>query len=325
LARSYDSALKLYNHAEWGPTALTVRHLLEGLCARLLPAEKRDLPLPRQLETLPRDIDLTRPLQDIAHLMAPDGAFGRQFEDEAAIDKVTAENLLELARAADPLPGGAAGRTGGAQEPHCHGAGAAAARRQRWGRTTAPARRHTVASSHTCNKNRASRSGDQTRPLPWPRRPRDGSVLLRRIVPTSFAARGPGPTGTGAKSGGATAPYRQCAAENITESFMTRKGAGEGGARNLSLRWGYAPPAIQTFSRSHHEQTTARSCSPPLSAPSRAPPLPHRPPPRLPPSATPANATAPAKTTVTKHKHMAKAKKDVKSDKAPAASDAKKS
>jgi hypothetical protein len=97
LARSYDSALKLYNHAEWGPAALTVRHLLEGLCARLLPAEKRDLPLPRQLETLPRDIDLTRPLQDIAHLMAPDGAFGRQFEDEAAIDKVTAENLLELA------------------------------------------------------------------------------------------------------------------------------------------------------------------------------------------------------------------------------------
>jgi hypothetical protein len=97
LARSYDSALKLYNHAEWGPTALTVRHLLEGLCARLLPADKRELPLPRQLETLPRDIDLARPLQDIAQLMAPDGAFGRHFDDEAAIDKVTAENLLELA------------------------------------------------------------------------------------------------------------------------------------------------------------------------------------------------------------------------------------
>ena len=96
LARSYDSAVKLYNHAEWGASALTVRHLLESLAARLLPADKRGLPLPRQLEALPRDLDLARPLQDIAQLMAPDGAFGRHFDDETAIDRVTAEHLLEL-------------------------------------------------------------------------------------------------------------------------------------------------------------------------------------------------------------------------------------
>lgn len=97
LSRSYESAMKLYNHAEWGSSALTVRHLLEGLCARLLGPDKRDLALPRQLEALPRDLDLAKPLQDIAHLMAPDGVFDRQFDDEAAIDKVTAEHLLELA------------------------------------------------------------------------------------------------------------------------------------------------------------------------------------------------------------------------------------
>lgn len=97
LARSYDSALKLYNHAEWGASALTVRHLLEGLAARLLAADKRSLPLPRQLDALPQDVDLARPLQEIAQLMAPDGAFGRHFDDESAIDKVTAEHLLELA------------------------------------------------------------------------------------------------------------------------------------------------------------------------------------------------------------------------------------
>jgi hypothetical protein len=97
LARSYDSALKLFNHAEWGPAALTVRHLLEGLAGRLLAVEKRELPLPRQLDALPKDIDLAKPLQDIAQLMAPDGAFGRHFDDEMAIDRVTAEHLLELA------------------------------------------------------------------------------------------------------------------------------------------------------------------------------------------------------------------------------------
>jgi hypothetical protein len=96
LARSYESALKLYNHAEWGPASLTIHHLLEGLAARLLGADKRELPLSRQLEAFPREIDLTRPLQDIAHLMAPDGAFGRHFDDETTIDKVTAEHLLEL-------------------------------------------------------------------------------------------------------------------------------------------------------------------------------------------------------------------------------------
>jgi hypothetical protein len=81
---------------EWGPAALTVRHLLEGLSARLLSADKRELPLTRQLEALPRDLDLTKPLQDIAHLMASDGAFGRHFDDEAAIDRATAEHLLDL-------------------------------------------------------------------------------------------------------------------------------------------------------------------------------------------------------------------------------------
>jgi hypothetical protein len=97
LARSYESALKLYNRAEWGATALTVRHLLDGLASRMLGEDKRELPLTRKLEELPQDVDLARPLQDIAQLLAPGGTFGRQFDDEANIDKLTAELLLELA------------------------------------------------------------------------------------------------------------------------------------------------------------------------------------------------------------------------------------
>lgn len=97
LGRTYESALKLYNHTEWGPAALMVRHLLEGLTTRLLGDDKRDLPLARQLEALHKDIDLARPLQEIGPLLAPGGAFGREFEDEAAIDQATAGQLLELA------------------------------------------------------------------------------------------------------------------------------------------------------------------------------------------------------------------------------------
>lgn len=97
LARSYESAIKLYNRAEWGATALTVRHLLGGLASRMLTEDKRELSLTRKLEELPQDVDLARPLQDIAQLLAPGGTFGRQFDDEATIDKLTAELLLELA------------------------------------------------------------------------------------------------------------------------------------------------------------------------------------------------------------------------------------
>ncbi|GAA5070411.1 hypothetical protein [Lysobacter panacisoli] len=97
LARSYESALKLYNRAEWGATALTVRHLIGGLATRMLAEDKRELSLTRKLEALPQDVDLSRPLQDIAQLLAAGGTFGRQFDDEATIDKVTAELLLELA------------------------------------------------------------------------------------------------------------------------------------------------------------------------------------------------------------------------------------
>lgn len=96
LARTYDSALKLYNHTEWGAAALMVRHLLAGLTAQLLPEDRHELPLARQLEMLQQDLDLTRPLQDVAQLLAPGGTFGRQFDDEASIDKVTADLLLEL-------------------------------------------------------------------------------------------------------------------------------------------------------------------------------------------------------------------------------------
>lgn len=95
LGRTYESALKLYNQTEWGASALMVRHLLEGLATRLLGDDKRDLPLSRQLDAL-GGLDLARPLQDIAGLLAPDGSFGREFHDEAAIDQATAEQLLEL-------------------------------------------------------------------------------------------------------------------------------------------------------------------------------------------------------------------------------------
>ena len=96
LGRTYESALKHYNQAEWGTAALTIRHLLEGLATRLLTDTHPDAPLPRQLETLTRGVDLAAPLEDIAQLLAPDGVFGKQFHDTTSIEQDTAQQLLEL-------------------------------------------------------------------------------------------------------------------------------------------------------------------------------------------------------------------------------------
>ncbi len=97
LGRTYESALKHYNHGDWGTTALTVRHLLEGLATRLLTDAHRDETLPAQLENLSERVDLAAPLEDIAEMLTPNGIFGRQFSDETGIDQSTAQQLLELA------------------------------------------------------------------------------------------------------------------------------------------------------------------------------------------------------------------------------------
>ncbi|GAB1408607.1 hypothetical protein MASR1M8_25260 [Thermomonas brevis] len=97
LGRTYDSALKHYNNGDWGTTALTVRHLLEGLATRLLTDAHAGDPLAAQLETLTERLNLAAPLEDIAQMLEPQGIFGRQFADETCIDQNTAQQLLELA------------------------------------------------------------------------------------------------------------------------------------------------------------------------------------------------------------------------------------
>lgn len=96
LARTYESALKLYNQGDWGPSALIVRHLLGGLCTHLLGEDTREHPLVQQLDALPARLDLARPLTDIGPMFAATGAFGRHFDDEGSIDQALAEQLLDL-------------------------------------------------------------------------------------------------------------------------------------------------------------------------------------------------------------------------------------
>ena len=96
LHRTYESALKLYNQGDWGPAALVVRHFLDGLCRQLLGDARQDPALPAGLDALPDHLDLADPLRGLGRLFAPDGAFGRHFDDEGRIDRALATQMLDL-------------------------------------------------------------------------------------------------------------------------------------------------------------------------------------------------------------------------------------
>src|SRR3546814_6953114 len=84
-----------YNQGDWGSAALLVRHLLEGLATRLLTDTYPEAPLPRQLETLTKGVDLHAPLEDIADMLAPEGGFGKQLPEPTSIGQNAAEQMLE--------------------------------------------------------------------------------------------------------------------------------------------------------------------------------------------------------------------------------------
>jgi hypothetical protein len=90
--------LKHYNHGDWGTTALTVRHLLEGLATRLLTDTHHDASLATQLETLPQGV---KPVgaagRGHRRFPAPNGILGRSSTTRPRSTRNTAQQLLELA------------------------------------------------------------------------------------------------------------------------------------------------------------------------------------------------------------------------------------
>lgn len=96
LGRTYASAMHLYNRGDWAPAVLTIRHLLQGLAVQLVPQDKHELPLSQLLQQLARDVDLSRPLEQVVSLLTENKSLGHEFDEEDGVGQANAVQLVEL-------------------------------------------------------------------------------------------------------------------------------------------------------------------------------------------------------------------------------------
>jgi len=92
LKEAYDSAINVFNIREWTATAVLCRRLLEGISLQILPADKKNLPLAKQLQELPNHINLQKPLMTLADALRKGGNIGAHFD----LEKIPDENIAIL-------------------------------------------------------------------------------------------------------------------------------------------------------------------------------------------------------------------------------------
>jgi hypothetical protein len=94
--RAYTSAVNVVNGGEWNGGAVLCRRLLEGITKTVLPPEKHNLPLAKQLAELPAHRDLTAPLLELADAIRKGGNLGAHFDLEREPDEHVTSLMLEL-------------------------------------------------------------------------------------------------------------------------------------------------------------------------------------------------------------------------------------
>lgn len=96
IIRSYEAALKSFNGQGWDSTAVQCRKTLEGLVKMLLPENKRNGTLAKQLERLPEETNLSLPILQLAEVVKDGGNIGAHFDNEIDTTEDMARQLIKL-------------------------------------------------------------------------------------------------------------------------------------------------------------------------------------------------------------------------------------
>ena len=94
--REYASARNVFRCGEWNATALCCRRALEAVVRDLLPEDSRKGSLREQLERLPSNFDLSKPLKSLADTLRKGGNLGAHFNEEGEPDQATARQMIEF-------------------------------------------------------------------------------------------------------------------------------------------------------------------------------------------------------------------------------------
>ncbi len=72
------------------------KRVIESILKHFLKEKSKGQPLSQQLEILPNHVDLAKPIQSLAHLLATDGSLHRMLELESEMDYETTSLLMDL-------------------------------------------------------------------------------------------------------------------------------------------------------------------------------------------------------------------------------------
>ncbi|SHK10208.1 DUF4145 domain-containing protein [Hymenobacter psychrotolerans] len=96
LERAYTAAINIYNLGEWNGAVVACRRALEGITKDLLPHDKRDKNLFKQIEELSNHRDFAKPIQELAHSLRSGGNLGAHFDLEKEANKEIATLMFDL-------------------------------------------------------------------------------------------------------------------------------------------------------------------------------------------------------------------------------------
>lgn len=96
LIRAYKSAVNVHQSKENSATAVLAKRVIESILKNFLLEKSKGLSLQQQLESLPKHIDLAKPVTSLSHLLAPEGSLHRMLELETELDDEMADLLMGL-------------------------------------------------------------------------------------------------------------------------------------------------------------------------------------------------------------------------------------
>ena len=96
LIRAYRSAINVFESRENSATAVMSKRVIESILKHFLKEKSKGQPLSQQLEILPNQVDLAKPIQSLSHLLATDGSLHRMLELENEMDYETTALLMDL-------------------------------------------------------------------------------------------------------------------------------------------------------------------------------------------------------------------------------------
>lgn len=96
LKKAYSSTINVFNAQEWTATSVLCRRVLEGITKSILPEDERNKPLGQQLQALPKNMDLNKPILTLAEAIRKGGNLGAHFDLEKEPTEEISSLMIDL-------------------------------------------------------------------------------------------------------------------------------------------------------------------------------------------------------------------------------------